>query len=102
MYQWPTDYPRPPEQNLAGFDHTFPLPGEVISAASSWAGDHKVTTFMLLLAAFKVLLYRYSGQSDICVGVPQRKSRSQLGTPINNHYRCGTVLDLMANEGEES
>lgn len=70
LLELPTDSARPPEQNLAGFSHTFPVPGEVISAASSLAGDHKATTFMLLLAAFKVLLYRYSGQSDICVGVP--------------------------------
>ena len=55
MYQWATNCSRPPEQNLAGFSHTFPVPVEVISAASPPAGDHKATAFMLL-AAFKVLL----------------------------------------------
>ena len=29
-----------------------------------------VTLFMTLLAAFKTLLYRYTGQGDILVGVP--------------------------------
>jgi thioesterase domain-containing protein len=70
LLQLPTDYPRPPEQSLAGLSRTFPVPGEIIAGASSLATEQKVTTFMLLLAAFKVLLYRYSGQSDICVGVP--------------------------------
>jgi len=66
----PTDHPRPPEQSLSGSTHTFPVPAEIIAGAASLAAEQKVTTFMLLLSAFKVLLSRYSRQSDICVGVP--------------------------------
>ncbi|HZT36025.1 MAG TPA: condensation domain-containing protein, partial [Nitrososphaera sp.] len=70
LLRLPTDHPRPTEQSLSGSSHTFPVPGEVIAGASSIAAQQKVTTFMLLLAAFKVLLARYSNQTDICVGVP--------------------------------
>ncbi|WP_269718980.1 condensation domain-containing protein, partial [Salmonella enterica] len=34
------------------------------------AQAHQATPFMLLLAAFQSLLYRYSGQRDIRIGVP--------------------------------
>jgi non-ribosomal peptide synthetase component F len=38
-----------------------------------------VTPFMALLAAFQVLLHRYSGQDDICVGTPiAGRDRSEL------------------------
>ena len=34
------------------------------------AEEQGCTLFMVLLAAFKVMLYRYTGQNDICVGSP--------------------------------
>lgn len=66
----PTDRPRPAEQHLRGLSRTFAVPSEVVSSATSLGAQQRVTTFMLLIAAFKVLLYRYSGQTDVCVGVP--------------------------------
>jgi thioesterase domain-containing protein len=70
LLRLPTDHQRPTEQSLSGSSHTFPVPGEIVAGALSVAAQQKVTTFMLLLAAFKVLLARYSNQTDICVGVP--------------------------------
>lgn len=66
----PTDHPRPPEQTLKGLSHTYAVPNGLMPNVLSLAARRQVTTFMLLLAAFKVLLYRYSGQQDVCVGVP--------------------------------
>ena len=66
----PTDQPRPAEQTLEGLSHTFAVPSEIMPSVVALAARQKVTTFMLLLAAFKVLLYRYSGEPDVCVGVP--------------------------------
>ena len=70
LLRLPTDRPRPAEQNFEGLSRTFAVPNEIIAGATSLAAQQRVTTFMLLLAAFKVLLYRYSGQTDVCVGVP--------------------------------
>lgn len=70
LLRLPTDHPRPTEQTLEGLSHTFAVPSEIMPGVISLAVRQQVTTFMLLLAAFKVLLYRYSGQSDVCVGVP--------------------------------
>ena len=75
----PTDSPRPEEQSLTGFSHTFAVPREIISAVLVLAAEQKATPFMLLLAGFKVLLSRYSGQPDVCVGVPVA-GRTQLET----------------------
>jgi thioesterase domain-containing protein/acyl carrier protein len=70
LLRLPTDYPRPAEQTLQGLSHAFPVPNELMSDVLSLAARKQITTFMLLLASFKVLLYRYSGQPDVCVGVP--------------------------------
>jgi len=99
LLRLPTDHPRPEEQSLAGFSHTFAVPGEIIAGASSLAAEQKVTAFMLLLAAFKVLLYRYSGQADVCLGVPVA-GRTRLETePLIGFFVDTLVLrdDLSGN-----
>jgi thioesterase domain-containing protein len=70
ILELPQDNPRPPEQTLQGASHTFAVPSEIIARIVSLAKQHKVTPFMFLLAVFKVLLYRRSGEPDVLVGVP--------------------------------
>jgi amino acid adenylation domain-containing protein/non-ribosomal peptide synthase protein (TIGR01720 family) len=65
-----TDYPRPAEQSIQGAVVTRILEKELRDALVELSQQQGVTLFMLLLAAFKVLLYRYTGQSDIYVGCP--------------------------------
>jgi amino acid adenylation domain-containing protein len=65
-----TDYPRPGVRSFAGATQEFVLDGELSRQLKSLAERRGGTLFMVLLAAFKVLLYRYTGQSDICVGSP--------------------------------
>ena len=62
--------PRSPEQTFAGASQTVPLSDEIISGLKALSVHLQATPFMLLLAAFKILLYRASGQPDILVGVP--------------------------------
>ncbi|MDR6232870.1 amino acid adenylation domain-containing protein/non-ribosomal peptide synthase protein (TIGR01720 family) [Pseudomonas psychrotolerans] len=66
----PTDRPRPLLQSFVGASCPIELDAETMRALKRAAQRHNVTLFMMLLAAFQVLLYRYSGQSDIRVGVP--------------------------------
>jgi len=73
----PQAAPRPEEQTLVGTTRTFPIPRELMTSVSALATSQQSTVFMLLLAAFKVLLYRYSGQADVLVGVPVA-GRSQV------------------------
>ncbi len=65
-----TDYPRPSVQSFAGATHDFTLDAELSGQLKRLAEQKGGTMYMVLLAAFKVLLYRYTGQSDLCVGSP--------------------------------
>ncbi|MEU6413191.1 amino acid adenylation domain-containing protein [Microbispora sp. NPDC046933] len=66
----PTDLPRPPEQGSAGAAHDVTLDRELVDALTELGGANGATLYMTLLAAFQVLLARYSGQDDFAVGSP--------------------------------
>jgi len=65
-----TDYPRPPVQSFAGERRSFRLEGGLRGRVARCCEEQGVTMFMALLAAYQVLLSRYSGQEDIVVGTP--------------------------------
>ncbi len=66
----PADRPRPPEQSFRGAELGVPLPAALWSGLGAAARRSGVTVYMLLLAAFDVLLYRHTGQRDLAVGSP--------------------------------
>ncbi|ARV57485.1 non-ribosomal peptide synthetase [Nostocales cyanobacterium HT-58-2] len=70
VLELPTDRPRPPVQTYRGAKHFFVLPQNLSQALYVLSRQEGVTLFMTLLAAFQVLLYRYSAQEDILVGSP--------------------------------
>ncbi len=70
ILELPTDRPRPPVQSFRGATITFKLSPDLTSRLKSLSQKQGITPFMMLLAAFQTLLYRYSGQDDICVGSP--------------------------------
>ncbi|MGG4268279.1 amino acid adenylation domain-containing protein, partial [Peribacillus simplex] len=70
MLNLPTDYKRPAVQQYNGDHYTFELDEELTSELKNVMRAEKVTLYTLLLAAFKVLLHKYSQQDDIVVGSP--------------------------------
>jgi amino acid adenylation domain-containing protein len=66
----PTDYPRPVLQTVRGARQTWVIPKELTAAIRTLSQQAGATLFMTLLAAFKTLLYRYTGQGDLLVGSP--------------------------------
>src|SRR5438552_10037191 len=64
----PTDHPRPAVPSLHSKAYPFELSLEVTQALNAVSQQEGVTLFMTLLAAFQILLARYSGQDDIVVG----------------------------------
>ncbi len=66
----PTDRPRPAVATRRGAKRRFSLPAELASGLKEVARKNEATLFMTLLAAFDVLLLRYTGQSDLSVGTP--------------------------------
>ncbi len=84
----PTDRPRPAIQTDHGATHHFQIPATVSQKLEALSQQVGGTLFMTLLAAFNVLLYRYSGQSDILVGSPianrqQQVTESLIGFFVN-------------------
>ncbi|HEV7551698.1 MAG TPA: amino acid adenylation domain-containing protein, partial [Candidatus Angelobacter sp.] len=70
MLQLPTDRPRPTSQSQNGAMYEFEIDANLTKNLKKLAEEQGATLFMVLLAAFQILLYRYSGQHDIAVGTP--------------------------------
>jgi amino acid adenylation domain-containing protein len=66
----PTDHPRPLVQTFHGAVHSVQLSRDLSESLQSLSRREGVTLFMTVLAAFQVLLHRYTGQDDIVVGTP--------------------------------
>lgn len=64
----PTDHPRPPRLTYRGAQLTMRLEAELTDRLGELAQRENVTLFMLMLAAFDILLGRYAGQDDFAVG----------------------------------
>jgi amino acid adenylation domain-containing protein len=86
--QLPADFNRPAIQSSRGAIHNFKIEQRLSLQLVDLSHRHGTTLYMTLLSAFKVLLYRYSGQEDICVGTPiagrnQQELESLIGFFIN-------------------
>jgi amino acid adenylation domain-containing protein len=66
----PTDHPRPPQQTFRGSNLQATIAPALLAVLKKVSAREGVTPFMTLLACFKLLLARYSGQEDFAVGVP--------------------------------
>ena len=83
-----TDFPRPAMQSTMGANTGFYIDKELSGALHSLSQQQGTTLFMTLLSTFKVLLYRYTSQQDICVGTPiagrqQQETEGMIGFFIN-------------------
>ena len=70
LLEIPTDKPRPAKMGYAGATFEFGVSRELTARLNDSARAHKVTLYMLLQAAYAVLLHHYSGMDDILVGTP--------------------------------
>ena len=79
MLALPLDRPRPAVQSFRGAQRSEVVPGYVADALSKLGQSEDATLFMVLLAAFAVLLSRYTMQTDITVGTPvANRQRTEL------------------------
>jgi natural product biosynthesis luciferase-like monooxygenase protein/amino acid adenylation domain-containing protein len=102
----PTDRARPPVQSYHGASHGFRLSTELGAALNDLARREGATLFMVLVAAFQVLLSRWSGQTDVVVGTPiagrtHRETEGLIGffvnmlalrTDLSGHPSCRELL----------
>ncbi len=70
VLELPTNRPRPAFQTYKGETIQTFLPSNLTLRIKDICKQHQVTLFMVLLAAYNVLLHRYTGQEDLLVGTP--------------------------------
>ena len=83
-----TDRPRPTVQSYRGRRLVVPLRAELVARIAALSRDERATLFMTWLAAFQVLLHRYTGQEDIAVGTqvagrPRAELEGLIGFFVN-------------------
>ncbi len=91
-----TDHPRSAQRQRSAARHSLRLDKGLCDTLRHVAQAHDATPFMLLLAAFQALLQRYTGQSDIRIGVPNAnrprlETQGLIGFFINTQVLRGQV-----------
>ena len=100
ILELPLDKPRPAIQSFRGARYHIDLPPRLSEELKALAQRENATLFMVMLAAYHVLLHRYSGQDDIMVGIPiagrtQPELEELIGFFVNSlAIRCRFTPDL--------
>ncbi|HLZ58497.1 MAG TPA: amino acid adenylation domain-containing protein [Ktedonosporobacter sp.] len=84
----PTDYPRPVRQSFRGNVVRAILPLPLQYLALDFCQHEKQTFFMVLFSAFLMLIYRYTGQTDLCVGT---------GVANRRHSEIEQLIGMLIN-----
>ncbi|PYT09811.1 MAG: non-ribosomal peptide synthetase, partial [Acidobacteria bacterium] len=90
MLELTTDKPRPAAQTYRGSKKTLTLDRSLTAGLKRLSRQESVTFFMTLLAVFKALLLRYTGQHDVVVGAPIA-GRSRLETEALIGFFVNTI-----------
>jgi len=88
VLELPIDHLRPAVQGQKGERYVWTVPEEVGRRLHDIGCRHQASLFMTILASFDVLLARYSGQAEFCVGAPVA-NRSQP--------ECGSIIGCFVN-----
>ncbi len=111
--EFPTDRPRPAVQTYRAERHRFKLPDSVYESVQATSRRQGVTPAIVLMAAFRVLLSRYTSQDDIVLGSPiANRNRSEIENLVGFFVNSlalrvdlsgdPTFEALLAREGESS
>jgi len=88
----PTSRPRPQVQTYAGANERFRLDKDLTEKLKQLSQDHNSTLYTTLLAAFQILLYRYTGQEDFLVGSPTSGRRAAAFRTVAGCFMNPVVL----------
>ncbi|NCE86016.1 non-ribosomal peptide synthetase [Pseudomonas sp. Q1] len=104
LLELPADRPRPPVQSHQGELYRFDLSDTLAARVRAFNAERGLTLFMTMTATLAVLLYRYSGQTDLRIGAPvanriRPESEGLIGAFLNTQVlRC--QLDGQMRVGE--
>ncbi|WP_353230570.1 non-ribosomal peptide synthetase [Pseudomonas qingdaonensis] len=94
VLELPADRPRPAVQSHRGELYRFDLSDELAARVRAFNAEHGLTLFMTMTATLALLLYRYSGQTDLRIGAPvanriRPESEGLIGAFLNTQVlRC--------------
>ena len=104
LLELPGDRPRPPVQSHRGELYRFDLSDELAARVRAFNAQHGLTLFMTMTATLAVLLYRYSGQTDLRIGAPvanriRPESEGLIGAFLNTQVlRCQLTGQMRVSE----
>jgi len=99
VLQLPTDRPRPKIRSGKGRLQKFDIPSDLIDVLTEIGARGEATLYQVLLTAFNVMLYRYTGQEDVLVGAPiANRNRSEVEGLIG--FLANTVVFRSDLSGE--
>ena len=89
LLELPYDRPRPAEQTYNGAQVRLELPITLCESLRVLSRQEGITLFMTTLAAFLVIVRRYTGQDDLCLGTAvanrrMRETEQLIGMIVNN------------------
>ena len=88
LLELPLDKPRPSQKTLLGKRQPVALPKTIAAGLKAVAREEGATLFMATLTAFKLLLYRYTGQESVVVGSPvANRNRAEIEGLLGFHAR---------------
>ncbi|QXI25594.1 non-ribosomal peptide synthetase [Pseudomonas vanderleydeniana] len=82
----PTDRPRPPVQRYAGATFASRIEASTLRELQDLARQTQGSLFNVLMAALAVLLWRHSGQQDVCIGTPFANRGQAEIEPLIGHF----------------
>jgi amino acid adenylation domain-containing protein/non-ribosomal peptide synthase protein (TIGR01720 family) len=91
-FELPANFSLSGERSMAGGTVKHIISKELLAALNELSGNESVTLFMTLLGVFNVLLYRYTGHQDICVGSPVAGRNQQETEPLIGLFVNTVVL----------
>ncbi|MBV4512501.1 non-ribosomal peptide synthetase [Pseudomonas sp. SWRI22] len=104
LLELPGDRPRPPVQSHRGELYRFDLSDELAARVRAFNAQYGLTLFMTMTATLAVLLYRYSGQTDLRIGAPvanriRPESEGLIGAFLNTQVlRCQLNGQMQVSE----
>ena len=94
----PTDRPRSSAQSRRGGSYAFALEKELVEKLAALARAEGATLYMLLLAAFQILMHRYTGQGDIVVGSPtSARSRADFDGVVGCFFNTLVLRERLSS-----
>lgn len=91
VLELPTNYPRPNVRTYNGASIKVPINLQLSQQIKQLAKIQEVTVEEILLAVFKVLLYRYTGEEDLLVGLLQNREIQPLFKGVIGNFTNVTV-----------